>query len=791
MSAKKENNDKKNISKAKIYAKFGPDVQQLIIYAKAASLNAKIDCIYPESVMVGILSLGENIVNTTLSENDIDLEGCLKVFKTQLNDFVKLNVQEGVIGSPSVSSWFDLKISKSIITMFQEAYNISEEFHTEFITIGHIFYSLLKISPDFRSVINKHVDANSNITMDKLENIFQEIRDNKKLVKSTSSTSPKKSSQRSSSILAQFAVNMTELASLNKYDPIIARENEIEEAITILCRRNKSNPLLVGEAGVGKSAIVEGIAQRIVSNAVPKKIQGCKVFALNLTSMVAGTKYRGEFEERMVTLLKEIENDDKIIVFIDEIHVIMGTGSSSGGAMDAANILKPALARSMKCIGATTNAEYKKHIAEDAALMRRFGTVNVDEPNEESTKMILLGIKSRLENFHECLITDDAIDSAIYLTKRYRTDKHFPDKAIDCIDTACAKYGWSKKEGVPSISSADIAMVVSKQCDIPIEIIMWDSYDRIKKTEEILSTKVIGQENAIKSICRILKNAYSGIRNPNRPIGSVVFGGQSGTGKTYTAKQLAATMFGSESAFIRMDMTEYTEEHSISKIIGAPPGYVGFNDDVVADRIRRKPYCVILVDEVEKAHPKVMKIFLQIMGDGILTTSTGEKIDCKNTIIVMTGNFGMNTEAKQSLGFGASSQSSFNQEKEKGRLISFCERMFGLEFVNRVDDFIPFNPLTDDNLRNVIKLRLSEFSSRIQNKNISVNFEDSLCNYLIDISKKEHGMNAMIIERMISKNLEPCIADELLMYNKSNKGSKKHIITVFVENNEVKSKVNE
>ena len=510
------------------------------------------------------------------------------------------------------------------------------------------------------------------------------------------------------------------------------------------------------------TAIVEGISQRIISKAVPKKLRNCKIYSLNMSGMVAGTKYRGDFEKRMQDLIKAVEDDQECILFIDEIHTIVGAGGA-GSAMDAANILKPALARKLKCIGATTHQEYKKHFLEDGALSRRFGTVNIDEPSDEDVKKILMGIKERFESYHECTISNDAIDSIIELTKRYRPTKFFPDKAIDCMDTACAKYAWKDKEDgiIPVINSDDIAQVISKQCQVPLEVIQWDSNERIKKTESFLRDKVVGQEEAVKSVCRVLRNAYSGVRNPDRPIGVLVFGGQSGTGKTYLSKQLSEAIFGSDKSLIRIDMTEYSEEHSMSKIIGSPPGYVGFKDvDVVVDKIKRRPYCILLLDEIEKANPKVLKLFLQVMQDGIITSAIGEKIDCKNIFFIMTGNFGMNDSKTSAMGFAGKKKSLVDNERE--RLVDFCEKAYGKEFSNRIDAFVPFLELSEDNLVDIAQMRLSEFTERVNNKNIRVSIDQKVASAIVRTQEKDHGMNAMAIDRLISKRVQPLVADAIL-----------------------------
>jgi ATP-dependent Clp protease ATP-binding subunit ClpA len=512
------------------------------------------------------------------------------------------------------------------------------------------------------------------------------------------------------------------------------------------------------------TAIIEGVCQRIVSGTVPQKLKGNKIFGLNLGAIIAGTKYRGEFETRLQNLIKGLQDDPSCILFIDEIHNIVGAGSSTG-SVDAANMLKPALARDLKCIGATTNAEYKKYFSGEGALERRFEKIEIDEPSKDQVKKILMGIKQRLEEFHKCEISEEAVDMSINLTSRYLPNKFFPDKAIDCIDTACAKYAWKNMNAESDrsiITQGDIAAVVSKQCQVPLEVILWDNNERLKNTNTLLTSRIIGQDHVVKAVCRTLKNAYSGVRNPDKPIGIFVFGGQTGTGKTYVAKELAKALFAKESSFIRVDMTEFSEPHSVSKITGSPPGYVGFNDvDVLADKIKRRPYCVLLLDEIEKAHPDVMKLFLQVMADGILTDSAGNKIDCKNVILIMTGNFGMNAKGKKDIGFG-NRLSKTVIEKEQARLIDFCKENYGVEFINRVDNFIPFMPLNDEDLLKVIALRLKEFVSHVVHTNCAVSFSDEVPVKILQISKEEHGMNATVINRLISKYIEPCVADVII-----------------------------
>ena len=733
----------------KMYDRFSNDVLHMIVFAKAASIDAHVDCLYPESFLIGTLLTGENVVTLALHEHGVDLEKCLKKFKRLLANRQKDN-EDGNSGV----TYDEIQISKEIVEVCRKANEISLSNDHKIVDLGHLFVAIMELHLDLRQIINRECKD--------YKNCVNEVLHSKSSHVATPHRKPRK---KKDSIISQYCTDMTEKANNGEFDPIISRDSEIEEAITILCRRNKSNPILIGEPGVGKTAIVEGISQRIVSNAVPTKLRGCKIYSLNMSGMVAGTKYRGDFEKRIQDLIKAVEDDPDCILFIDEIHTIVGAGGA-GSAMDAANILKPALARKLKCIGATTHQEYKKHFQEDGALSRRFGVVNIDEPSEEDVKKIMMGIKERFEQYHECAISNDAIDSIIDLTKRYRPMKHFPDKAIDCMDTACAMNAWknSKNEELPVINSDDIARVISKQCQVPIEVIMWDTHERIHKTEEFLKKRVIGQPEAVKNVCRVLRNAYSGVRDPSRPIGVLVFGGQSGTGKTYTSKQLSNAIFGNDKSLIKIDMSEYSEEHSMSKIIGSPPGYVGFKDvDVVVDKIKRRPYCILLLDEIEKAHPKVMKLFLQVMSEGTITSALGEKIDCKNIFFIMTGNFGMNVSKTSSMGFSSKKKSAIDNERE--RLIDFCKKSYGEEFVNRVDAFVPFMELTDDELVKIIEMRLSEFAERVNHKNIKINISDKVSKRIIKYHKEEHGMNAMAIDRIISNKVQPLVADIILDIN--------------------------
>jgi ATP-dependent Clp protease ATP-binding subunit ClpA len=748
----------------KIWDKFDKSVMQVVIFAKAASISSKVDCIYPESFMIGILTTGENEVTSLLSDMDINLSKCLSIFKKELAS--KSNSNE----NKEEPNYENLKISKQVLDLCKLANKIREDIIPgDSIRIPHIFVATLEISKPIREMFKKEG-----------LNIEEFIENIKKVKELAGGDDEKKKKVKA---LEAFCVNLTDKASKKELDPIIARDKEIESAITILCRRGKNNLVLTGKAGTGKTTIVEGIAQRIADNKIPKQLKDFKLYSLNLSSVVAGTKYRGDFEERIDAIIKEIKEQKNCILFIDEIHTLIGAGSASGGALDASNILKPFLTKNdLRCIGATTLEDYKKYFQKDGALSRRFQQIVIEEPTKIQMKEILMGIKPKFEEYHNCIITDDAIDSIIDLSDRYLSDKNFPDKAIDCMDVSCAKYAWSTSDDKTkkfTITFEDIAKVISEQCQVPMEMMMWDNYERLKKIEELLSNRVIGQDHAISTVCKAIKNAYSGIRNPLKPIGNFLFGGQTGTGKTYMAKELALALFGKESSFIKLDMSEFSEPHSVSKLIGSPPGYVGFDqNDVFVDKVRRKSHCIVLLDEIEKAHPDILKLFLQVMSDGIMTDSAGNKVDFKNIILIMTGNFGLNETSKQLTGFSDINDNNI-LNNEKQRLIKYCQDIYGMEFVNRIDEFMVFNPLKDEDLKKIIKIQIEELNNRIKNRrNCNIEFSDGVLELIVKMSKVEHGKNASVLKRLISRDIEPCISDALLSTGKLSKDKK---VTILID----------
>jgi len=743
----------------RIEERFNRSVLQVVVYAKAASLTADIDRVYLESFIIGILNTGENEVTSILVDMGVDLQKCLRVFKRLLKN------KGGVL--PSNAHYGNLPADREVMDMCHIANGISEDENRDYIGLEHIFDAILDCSPTIKSVFEEQ-GINTEECVGCIKNAaYNQDNEHKGLsaAQKALNTAKKRTTKRlrtNNDALTQFCTNMTDLARNHKLDPVIAREKETDLCMTILCRRIKNNPILVGEAGVGKTAVVENLSQRIVSGTVPKTLLGAEVYALNISSLVAGTKYRGQFEERMEALVKAIQSDDKIILFIDEIHTMIGAGSAGEGVLDVSNILKPLLARGeLKCIGATTNKDYKKYVNKDGALARRFQKVVINEPDETQTYQILAGLKHKFEEYHSCIITNDALNAMVKWTARYQSDKKFPDKAIDCMDLACAKRIWDTNEKLHRVAVEDVAAVISETAQIPIEIILWDDAKKIEAIEGKLRYRFIGQEQALSVICRGLKNSYSGVKNPDKPILSAVLGGPTGTGKTYLAKELASAVFGRKDAYIRLDMSEFSEAHSVSKLIGSPPGYVGFNEvDVFADKIRRSPYCVILFDEIEKAHSSVVKLLLQVLSEGKMSDALGSEVDFKNTIILITGNFGMN-EVKKKLGFGEMENETVLSE-ETERLVNFFKTSYGAEVVNRIDEFIVFVNFTDDELEKIAKLQLEDFVDRISHRDCSLSFSDDVVKLMVRRSDNEHGMNAKKLERVILKEIEPCLADTLL-----------------------------
>ena len=623
-------------------------------------------------------------------------------------------------------------------------------------------------------------------------------------------------------MLEQFSTDLTAQAAEGKLDPVIGRQDEIERLLQVLSRRTKNNPCLVGEPGVGKTAIVEGLAQRIVEGTVPEQMKGKHILTLDLSGMVAGSKYRGEFEERMKKMINEVKADGNVILFLDEIHTIIGAGGAEG-TLDAANILKPSMARGeLQLIGATSISEYRKRIEKDAALERRFQPIIIEEPDKELCRKILNGIQSKYELHHKVTIEEAAIEASIDLSERYINDRHLPDKAIDVLDEACSKVNLSgfkvpenlnqleyqlqelaaaKEEQIKNgnfaeasllhkeqeavtkkiasikrrldnqnakrslvVKEEDVAAVVSAWTKIPVQKLTESENTKLKKLEQTLHKRVIGQEEAVSAVARAVKRGRVGLKSPNRPIGSFLFLGPTGVGKTELSKALAEALFGNEESMIRVDMSEYMEKHSVSKIIGSPPGYVGHDDGgQLSEKVRRNPYSVVLFDEIEKAHPDVFNILLQVLDDGHITDSQGRKVDFKNTVIIMTSNAGAKaiTEPKK-LGFAAKEDVEGDYKKMKSNVMEEVKRLFRPEFLNRIDETIVFHALNGEHMKKIVGLMCTELVNRAKKQlDIKLTIRDSVKKYIVE-KGTDTKYGARPLRRAMQTELEDKMAEAIL-----------------------------
>lgn len=639
-------------------------------------------------------------------------------------------------------------------------------------------------------------------------------------------TDNKDGGKENESMLSQFGRDLTKLAKDGKIDPVIGRQKEIERVIQILSRRTKNNPCLIGEPGVGKTAIAEGLALKIVSGEVPELLKDKKIYSLDLTGMVAGTKYRGDFEERIKKVIDEVKNAKDVILFIDEVHTLIGAGSAEGAA-DAANILKPSLARGeLQIIGATTIEEYRKHIEKDAALERRFQPVMVDEPSQEEAIEILKGIKDKYEAHHKVKITDEAIESAVKLSTRYIGDRYLPDKAIDLIDEAASrvrlrsytapsdlkeledkkksveaeklsavnaqeferaaalrdeerkldkeikdkKENWHDMAGKShdEVTPADIADIVSSWTGVPVTQLSTEESDRLLHMEDELHRRIVGQDEAVEAVSRAIRRGRVGLKDPKKPIGSFIFLGPTGVGKTELCKALAGAMFGDENAMIRLDMSEYMEKHTVSRLIGSPPGYVGYDEGgQLTEKVRRKPYSVVLFDEIEKAHPDVFNMLLQILDDGVLTDGQGRRVDFKNCIIIMTSNVGAKliSQKQKAFGFAAGAKELEQNEKEiKDAVMGELRNTFRPEFLNRVDDIIVFQRLTKENIKEIASRLLAVLQKRVEDMSIEVTFSDEAVSKIADAGFDD-VYGARPLKRAIQSRIEDALSEEMLKGN--------------------------
>ena len=700
--------------------------------------------------------------------------------------------------------------------ILEDAIEISHASGNEYVGTEHILLGILKEGDNYanRFLHKLSVDLNELV-----EELLQMSDGGADSFNQNNSVKSKNKAAKGTKTLEKFGKDLTKMAKDGKLDPVIGRASEIERVIEILGRRNKNNPVLIGEPGVGKTAIAEGLALKIANNEAPETLKGKRIIALDLTGMVAGTKYRGDFEERIKSAIDEAIAADDVILFIDELHTVIGAGSAEGST-DAANILKPSLARGeLQLIGATTIDEYRKNIEKDAAFERRFQPVMVKEPSTEDSYLILKGLKDRYEAHHKVKITDKALHAAVELSHRYISDRFLPDKAIDLIDEAASKvrlrnstppddvkeieeqikkvseemakyvnnqdfekaaelrdkksellskldslkteHNKSKGEFSGEVTEENIAEIVSEWTGVPVTQLTEAESERLLKMEDILHKRIIGQDEAVTAVAKAIRRGRVGIKDEKRPIGSFIFLGPTGVGKTELCKALAEAMFGSEGAMIRLDMSEYMEKHTVSKMIGSPPGYVGYEDGgQLTEKVRRKPYSVVLFDEIEKAHPDVFNILLQILEDGHITDSNGRRVDFKNTIIIMTSNIGARliTDKKVSFGFGSEDEAESDVANE---VLDELKKEFKPEFLNRVDDIIVFHKLNQDNIKNIAKNMLNNLNVRLQNLGLTIEFSDAAIEAISKVGfDKVYG--ARPLRRAISNKIEDALSEKML-----------------------------
>ena len=708
--------------------------------------------------------------------------------------------------------------------VLENAVEEAESFHQELVGTDHLLLALIKETDCVAARLLFTMGVNmQKLYIDTLTAMGMDISEAKEELQAMKNTG--EDSVGNTPMLDKYSRDLTRMAAAGKLDPVIGRETEIGRIIQILSRRTKNNPCLIGEPGVGKTAIVEGLAQRIVEGTVPETIAGKRVLVLDLSGMVAGSKYRGEFEERIKKVIAEVMDHPGVLLFIDELHTIIGAGGAEG-AMDASNILKPSLSRGeIQIIGATTIAEYRKYIEKDTALERRFQPVTVDEPTEEETLEILRGLRPYYEKHHQVKITDDALDAAVHMSVRYLNDRFLPDKAIDLIDEAAAKvrlngvkipkglkdaestlYQLSveKEEAIVrndfeqakaiqveekelqerirrlqkryakassgkkiSVDAEYVAEVVSDWTKIPLKQITEQESKRLLRMESILHKRVIGQEEAVEAVARAIRRGRTGLKDPRRPIGSFMFLGPTGVGKTELSKALAEAVFGSEKSMIRVDMSEYMEKHSVSKLIGSPPGYVGHEEGgQLSEKVRRNPYSVILFDEIEKAHPDVFNILLHVLDDGHITDSQGRKVDFKQTIIIMTSNTGAQAiQEPKRLGFGAGEDAAADYQRMKDRVMEEVKRSYRPEFINRIDQILVFKPLTKEEIRQIVGLLLKELENRCKNQlELEVSFRPAVLDKLAE-KGFDSKFGARPLKREIQTQIEDKLAEELLSGN--------------------------
>jgi ATP-dependent Clp protease ATP-binding subunit ClpC len=758
----------KGTNMSEVHEKLNNEAQRAIWLAKSVSVELKVPQLYPEALAIAIISYPPNIVTNVLATS-------LKVEASKISNRLRDVL---LLREKSESAIYQTRVGLSMetIQVLRSAVEFRNRSGSPFVGVHDIMLALIKQSDsiarimetigigfsDFEGAIRTYLSTKSKERSEGDTRAGVGIKNQR--VGSAAQTGIKKSRN----VLEGFCLDLTAKASAGELDAVIGREKEIERLIVTLSRKKKNNPLLIGEHGVGKTAIVEGLAQRIVDNKVPLSLRNKKVFSLDLAGMVAGTTYRGQFEERVKSVLTAIKENPDVIMFIDEIHTMIGAGGSIG-SLDASNMLKPALARGeMHCIGATTEAEYKRFFKKDGALDRRFQRIRVLEPSLDDTLKMLRGLRKGFEDHHGCVIPDETLEAAVHYAERYVNDRHFPDKDIDILDEACACFG-NTGDSV-TITPTNAAQVVSEQTGVPIAVIMPSDLDRLTNIDKQLRSVIVGQDRAIESLMSAVGSAYSGIRNPNRPMGCFLFAGPSGVGKTHTAKEFAKGLFVTPSSFIQINMTEFNDKFQASRLLGSPPGYVGHGErNQLADKVLQNPYCFVLFDEIEKADPEVMKLLLPIMSEGRLVDSEGVEINFRNAFIGMTTNIGFAENSAGALGFGGKGG---DDQADKERILALCRTRFSPEFVNRIDEMILFDNLTSEELERVAELELQKLCLQSIDVGLSIEADKAFLSAFIKASERHHGVNGFRIQRAIQMDIRPEITAFLL---KNRNSANKHI----------------
>ena len=819
--------------------KFSPRVQDIMQHSREEAVKMGNAYIGLEHIFLGIADDTDSNAVQILKNLELDIEA----FRQKLEASIKTN--NTVLGNTD-----NLPLTKQAERALKFTYIVAKDFNSEQVASEHLMLAILhddnnivsqrleyegitfnKYKKEVEKLTPNYPIKNNEDIVEQPQNVFQDEDEEDEAPTQTTDKQQNKKSKSGTPVLDSFGRDLTKAAEEGRLDPIVGREKELERIAQILSRRKKNNPILIGEPGVGKSAIAEGLAQRIVEHKVSRTLYNKRIIVLDLGSVVAGTKYRGQFEERMKSILNELVKNPDIIIFIDEIHNIVGAGNANG-SLDASNMFKPALARGeLQCIGATTLDEYRQYIEKDGALERRFQKILVEPTTPEETVQILNNIKSRYEDHHLVSYSQDAIEACVKLTNRYISDRHLPDKAIDALDEAGArvhignihvpneivemekqveeirqqkklaikeqrfedagKYRDEEKSLVEKLDNAkkawdnetnshretvteqNVAEVVAMMTGVPVQRIAQNEGDRLMSMESELAGTVIGQDEAIKNVVKAIRRNRAGLKDPNRPIGSFIFLGPTGVGKTYLAKVLAKYLFDSEDALIRIDMSEYMEKFAVSRFVGAPPGYVGYEEGgQLTEKVRRKPYSIVLLDEIEKAHPDVFHLLLQVLDDGQLTDSLGRKVDFKNTIIIMTSNIGSRQlkDFGQGVGFGTQAKKDSKDKYSRAVIENALKRSFAPEFLNRIDEVVIFESLNKENINQIIDIELKKVFARIKEMGYEPELTEKARNYIVEKGWDEQ-YGARPLKRAIQKYVEDVLAEEIIKTNPE-KGSK-------------------